>query len=91
MRNAIIPFEHYADAVWDTRRMNNILAHFTTAFMGNYIQGDAAMSGYLDLVETAEDGVAALNEDGTQKPEHTYWKGFAPRTAKGLSLMQAKP
>ncbi len=86
-----IPFEHYADAVWDTRRMNNILAHFTTAFMGNYIQGDAAMSGYLDLVETAEDGVAALNEDGTQKPEHTYWKGFAPRTAKGLSLMQAKP
>lgn len=86
-----IQFEHYADAVWDTLRMNNILAHFSTAFMGEYINGDAEMASYLDVIEDAGAGVSALNEDGTQKPEHTYWKGFAPRTAKGLSLKQATP
>ena len=26
------PFMHYADAVWDNTRMNNILDHFATAY-----------------------------------------------------------
>ena len=30
--------------------------------------------------------IYAANKDGTLKPEHTYWKGFANRTAKGLVL-----
>ncbi|GKX34118.1 MAG: hypothetical protein MnENMB40S_17360 [Rhizobiaceae bacterium MnEN-MB40S] len=38
------------------------------------------------MVENSGDGVVALNDDGTEKPEHTYWKGFTPRTAKGLTL-----
>lgn len=82
----LVPFEHYADPVWDTVRMNNILQHFSTAFLDLQLKGDVAKAEYLDLVEVANDGIVALKEDGTQKPEHTYWKGFAPRSAKGLSL-----
>lgn len=85
------PFDHYADPVWDTVRMNNIAQHFATAFLGLHLKGDARMSDYLSLVENAEDGVWAANEDGSFKPEHSYWQGFANRTAKGLSLMHAAP
>lgn len=42
-----IPFDHYADAVWDTVRMNNILQHYVTAFLGLHLKGDAAMAAYL--------------------------------------------
>lgn len=80
------PFDHYADPVWDTVRMNNIAQHFVTAFLGKYLKEDEAVGAYLDVIPNAADGVYAKNEDGTFKPEHTYWKGFADRTAKGLSL-----
>ncbi len=83
-----IPFDHYADPVWDNVRMNNISQHFITAFLGQYLKGDNEMAAYLDLVEHSRDAVHALNEDGTPKPEHNYWKGFPARTAKGLSLMR---
>ncbi|MTI45485.1 platelet-activating factor acetylhydrolase isoform II [Roseibium hamelinense] len=78
------PFEHYADAVWDSVRMNNILQHFTTAFMDLHIKGDTDKAAYLDLVPKAEDGVHAVSEDGFPTDSHTYWAGFADRTAKGL-------
>jgi len=80
------PFEHYADPVWDTVRMNNVAQHFVTAFLGKYLKEDEAMDAYLNVIPDAADGVWAANEDGTFKPEHTYWKGFADRTAKGLTL-----
>lgn len=82
-----VPFDHYADAVWDTRRMNDILHHFATAFFDWQLKGDDAKAAYLDLVEKSSDGVYAVNEDGTPKPENTYWKGFPERTAKGLQMM----
>ncbi len=82
-----VPFDHYADAVWDNVRMNNITQHFVTAFLGQYLKNDGEMNVYLDLVENSGDGVHALEEDGTPKAEHTYWQGFPNRTAKGLSLM----
>ncbi|WP_209010785.1 dienelactone hydrolase [Labrenzia sp. PHM005] len=80
------PFDHYADAVWDTVRMNNILQHFTTAFVDLHLKHDTDKAAYLDLVPTAEDGVMAKNDDGTLSPDHTYWHGFADRTAKGLKF-----
>lgn len=80
------PFEHYADPVWDSVRMNNILQHFSTAFLGLHLGENAEMTRYLELVPRAEDGTWAKNEDGTPKPEHSYWTGFANRTAVGLSL-----
>ena len=42
------PFEHYADAVWDSTRMNNIFDHFATAWFNLYLKDEAAMQDYLD-------------------------------------------
>lgn len=78
------PYDHYADAVWDTVRMNNIAQHFAAAWLDLHLKGDAAKAAYLTLVPNGNDGVTALNDDGTPKPEHTHWKGFQDRTAKGL-------
>ncbi|MBE7636589.1 dienelactone hydrolase [Sneathiella sp. P13V-1] len=81
-----VPFEHYADPVWDTLRMNNIMQHFVTAYFGMHLKGEADKKAYLDLVPDSADAVYAVEKDGTFKPEHNYWKGFANRTAKGLKL-----
>jgi hypothetical protein len=43
------PFTHYADAVWDTTRMNNILQHFATAYLDLYLKGDQDKKAYLEL------------------------------------------
>ncbi len=78
-------FGHYADAVWDTLRMNNIAQHFATAFLDLHLKGDTAKAGYLDLTPTAEDGTFAM-EEGTPTADHTYWTGFPDRTAKALTF-----
>lgn len=78
------PFDHYADAVWDNVRMNNISQHFITAFLDLHLKGDAAMQPYLTLVPNAADGVWAVDEAGAVLPENTYWAGFQNRTAAGL-------
>jgi predicted dienelactone hydrolase len=41
-------FAHYADPVWDTVRMNNILQHFATAFLGVHLKGESDKRAYLD-------------------------------------------
>ena len=86
-----IPAEHYADAVWDNTRMNNIAGHFATAFLAKYMKNDSAMDGYLNLVENAKDGKWSVEANGTPKADNTYWKGFPARTAVGLRLEQRKP
>jgi len=42
------PFLHYADAVWDSVRMNNILDHFATAFFELFVKGQADRRAYFD-------------------------------------------
>ncbi|WP_299917740.1 dienelactone hydrolase [uncultured Roseobacter sp.] len=79
-----VPFEHYADPVWDTTRMNNIAQHFATAFMDLHLKGDVSKRPYLELIPDAEAGILALDEEANPTEDHTYWTGFAPRTAKGL-------
>lgn len=79
-----LPFEHYADPVWDTTRMNNIAQHFATAFMDLHLKGDIAKGSFLDLIPKSDDGILALDEDGKPTEDHTYWTGFKLRTAKGL-------
>ena len=81
-----VPFEHYADAVWDTNRMNNITQHFATAFMGLHLKGEADNSQFLELEPRAADGVISLDDAGKELPDHSHWKGFKPRTAVGLSF-----
>jgi len=41
------PFVHYADAVWDSVRMNNILDHFATAYFNLHLKLQAEMASYL--------------------------------------------
>ncbi|MAP14982.1 dienelactone hydrolase [uncultured Sulfitobacter sp.] len=76
--------EHYTDAVWDTVRMNNIAQHFVTAWLDSHLKGEAEKAAYLDLVEDSNAGVWSVAEDGTEKDDHSYWKGFAEGSAKGL-------
>jgi predicted dienelactone hydrolase len=40
------PFTHYADAVWDTTRMNNILDHFATAYFDVFLNGEQDKLAY---------------------------------------------
>lgn len=61
---------HYTDPVWDTLRMNNILQHFVTAFLGRHLKGDEAMEPYLDI--------PAGDSNGQQ------WPGFEDGSAIGL-------
>ncbi|MBE0414482.1 alpha/beta fold hydrolase [Yoonia sp.] len=78
------PFDHYADAVWDNVRMNNISQHFLTAYLDLHLKGDSAKAGFLGLVPVAHDGVWETDADGSPTDEHTYWAGFPNRTAAGL-------
>ena len=76
--------EHYTDPVWNTARMNNIAQHFVTAWLDRELKGDADKDAYLTLVAQSNDGIWSVNEDGTEKDDHSYWQGFAKGTAKGL-------
>lgn len=87
----LFPFTHYADPVWDTVRMNNILHHFATAYFGVHLKGEADHQAYLDVVPHGKDAVFAVDRDGKPTATHTYWKGFKRGTAVGLVLEHAKP
>ena len=41
-----LPADHYADAVWDTVRMNGIAQHFATAFLGLHLKQIPEMAQY---------------------------------------------
>lgn len=77
------PYEHYADAAWDTARMNNISQHHITAWLGKYLKGESNKDEYLALIPNSNDGVYAV-EDGEATADHTYWAGYPNCTAKGL-------
>ena len=78
------PFEHYADAVWDNVRMNNISQHFVTAFLDLHLKDNADSATYLDVTPVAADGVWSVDDDGAPIEGHTYWAGFPNRSAHGL-------
>jgi len=85
------PFFHYADPVWDTARMNNILDHFATAFFSLHLKGEADKQAYLDVVPNGADGVWAVDRSGVPTAGHTYWRGFKRGAAAGLRLEHARP
>ena len=84
-------FSHYADAVWDTARMNNIFHHFATAYFGLHLKGEHDKQAYFDAVPNGKDAVYSMDRDGKPTATHTYWKGFKRGTAVGLVLEHAKP
>lgn len=79
-------YSHYADPVWDTTRMNNILQHFVTAHFDRYLKADAAKAAYFDVVPQGKDAVYAMDREGKPLPAHTYWKGFKRGTVVGLVM-----
>jgi predicted dienelactone hydrolase len=77
----------WAEPVWSSPRMNNINQHFITAFLEKQLRGSAKAGTYLDVkVESSNDGVYAVDDDGILTDDHTYWPGFEARTAVGLKL-----
>ncbi len=78
-------YMHYADNVWNSTRMNNIAQHFVTAFLGAQLK-DEPYTSYLNVIPNSVDGVYDVDDDGNFTDNHTYWPGFQPRTAIGLTL-----
>ena len=84
-------YERYSEPAWDEARINNINQHFVTAFLGQYLKAED-FSAYLQpAVENANDGVVSLDEAGNPTEDYTYWAGFLPRTATGMSLRFVAP
>jgi predicted dienelactone hydrolase len=79
-------YERYAEPVWDEYHINNVNQHFITAFLGQTLKGGDFAAYLQPAVEAAGDGVYSLDEAGEPTADHTYWAGFQPRTALGLSL-----
>ena len=80
-------YDHYAEAVWDMQRLNNLNEHFVTAFLNYRLKGDMNAAAYLNVpTPIAADGKYSRNADGTPKADDTYWKGFPNRTALGMEL-----
>lgn len=88
----LVQYYRWADPVWDSRRVNNINEHFVTAFLDSHLKGNTSAGTYLDVsVEKSNDGVYALNKDGTKAPTYSYWPGFPARTGLGLQLRKVVP
>lgn len=85
------PFDHYADTVWDTVRLNNISQHFVTAWLGLHLKGEERMREFLALIPCSDEGVQDMGPDGKPGPKHTSWKGFADRTARAMRFERRKP
>ena len=84
-------FSHYADAVWDTARMNNIFDHFASAYFALHLKGEHDKQAYFDVIPNGKDAVYAMDREGKPTATHNYWKGFKRGTAVGLMLEHAKP
>lgn len=85
-------YAHYAEPAWDMERLNDLNAHFVTAFLNSRLKGDAGAAAYLNVpTPVAQDGKYSRNPDGTPKPDDTYWKGFPARSALGIELYHLTP
>ncbi|HRF95554.1 MAG TPA: hypothetical protein PLZ51_10180, partial [Aggregatilineales bacterium] len=79
-------YERYSEPAWDEARINNINQHFVSAFLAQYLGGGDSSAYLKPLVENANDGVASFDESGNRTADYTYWEGFLPRTATGMTL-----
>ena len=80
-------YKRWADPVWDTWHLNNLNAHFTTAFLDCVLRGSSEHGRYLQVpVERGSEAVWSLDADGRAKTDHTGWPGFADNGAAGIRL-----
>jgi predicted dienelactone hydrolase len=82
-----IEFWHYADPVWDMRRINNINQHFATAFLDKYLKQQSTPA--LDLIPRASDGDYSSEPGEDPVAGENYWWGFPAPTALGLEFHHA--
>ena len=82
-------FAHYAEPLWDTRRLDNINQHFVRAFLERHLDG--IESPALDLIPLAADGGYEMLTDGDPVAGPDHWWGFPPRTAIGLEFHRLGP
>lgn len=87
----------FGDPVWRSERLNQIVAHFTVAFLDRELKGDAAAERYLDVpIADANAGLwpLAFGDQGDGEPagddEPGYWRGFQRGWAAGLTLEHKK-
>ena len=85
-------YDHYAEAVWDMQRLNNLNEHFVTAFLNYRLKARRRAAAYLNVpTPIAQNGKYSRNADGTPKADDTYWKGFPNGTALGIELYHSNP
>jgi predicted dienelactone hydrolase len=85
--NDSVEFWHYADPVWDMRRINNINQHFATAFLNKYLKQQSTPA--LDLIPRASDGDYTSQPGEDPVKGENYWWGFPVPTALGLEFYRA--
>lgn len=78
-------FAAYAEPVWDSQRINNINQHFVLAFLDQQLKG-IDRQAWLSLLPRAADGHWSKDANGQPLADHSYWKGFANRSALGLEF-----
>ncbi len=86
--NDPVEFWHYADPVWDMRRINNINQHFATAFLDKYLKQQPMPA--LDLIAHASQGDYTSLPGEEPVAGENYWWGFPVPTALGLEFHHAK-
>ena len=100
MRKRLWDQEWFQDPVWRAERVNEINAHFITAFLDRYVKGDASRAAYLDVpVPRSADGAWPDPSSGAAPPPYdayspasggiTVWKGFQRSESAGLEMLRA--
>ena len=98
MRQRLWDQDWFEDPVWSKERINEINAHFITAFLDRYVKGDESRAAYLSVATPN----AAAGEWPASRPyaydayspgtsDVTVWKGFHRNHATGLELLEARP
>jgi predicted dienelactone hydrolase len=98
MQDRLWDQDWFEDPVWRKERINEINAHFITAFLDLYVKGDASRAAYLNVpVTNSSAGVWPTHEGDLYDAYSpatggiTVWKGFQRNHAAGLELLQAQP
>src|SRR6202789_3488032 len=100
MRKRLWDQEWFQDPVWRAERVNEINAHFITAFLDRYVKGDESRAAYLDtpVTKSAEGAWPAAVPGSPPTPYDAYspgspgitvWKGFQRTEAAGLEMLRS--
>jgi predicted dienelactone hydrolase len=85
--------EYFYEPVWRTQRINQINAHFISAFLDTTLKGEVGKRAYLNVpTSNAGEGAwpvppgAQLGGSYAGAEQGQYWRGFQRRWALGLEM-----